>query len=71
MKMRQKISRRVALSLDDAVAIVRAYHVYNELQRDIARRYGASQSQISRIVHGDSWPEAYQIVEREQAEATS
>ena len=50
---------------ENAVAMVRAYHLEGVTQKAIAELYGITNSQVCRIVHGDIHPTAYaEVVNR-------
>lgn len=56
MRPRRKM---VKVTHEDAVAMVRAYHLKGATQASLKAAFGCSQSHIARIVHGDSQPEAF------------
>lgn len=47
---------------EDAVAMVRAYHLDGKTQAEIAKQAGIGSGYACRIVHGDARPEAFDEV---------
>jgi hypothetical protein len=68
--MRPSKPRPNILTLEQAVEMVRAYHLRGESQPSLARRYGTSPGYVSRVVRGLAWRAAYDIVELEERATT-
>jgi DNA-binding transcriptional regulator LsrR (DeoR family) len=58
IRPREKRIRKV-LTHAQAVDVLHAYHVREESQSSIAKRYGCSQTSVYQIVHGLSHKPAY------------
>lgn len=65
--MRKK-QKRATLSHEQALDIVRGYHLRGEKQQVLADRHGTNTGYVSRLVNGEARPECYEQISREESE---
>lgn len=62
LREKRKVRR---LSVEEARAIVHAYHALGRTQLSLADEYGCSAGYVSLLVHGDARPDVYESVKAE------